>query len=220
MAHGYTNRCTRTGVIVTKAYQGPGAQDRCAREAVALAAVAGLLPVPQVISAGPTSLQMRLLPGVHGQDLIEAGRPEPVLAACGRILRRLHGLRVPPALARAGAVGTDVLVHGDFGPNNVLLDPGADAVTAVLDWEWAHAGDPIDDLAWCEFIMRLHHPRDAWALDAFYAAYGHRPAWQDVKQAIVSRCRQMREFCDRWEPGGTAATRWDDRLAVVRSWSD
>ena len=38
------------------------------------------------------------------------------------------------------------LVHGDFNPSNILID-AAGEVTGVLDWEFAHAGDPIADVA-------------------------------------------------------------------------
>lgn len=37
------------------------------------------------------------------------------------------------------------LVHGDFNPTNLLI-VGND-VSAVLDWEWAHSGSPLSDLA-------------------------------------------------------------------------
>jgi aminoglycoside phosphotransferase (APT) family kinase protein len=39
-----------------------------------------------------------------------------------------------------------VLVHGDFRVGNLLVDPGG--LVAVLDWEFAHLGDPREDLAW------------------------------------------------------------------------
>ncbi|MET0377668.1 MAG: phosphotransferase family protein [Spongiibacteraceae bacterium] len=39
-----------------------------------------------------------------------------------------------------------VLVHGDAGPANFLYHEGK--VTAVLDWEMTHLGDPMEDLAW------------------------------------------------------------------------
>lgn len=39
-----------------------------------------------------------------------------------------------------------VLVHGDLNPKNVLVDPGSGTVTALLDWEFAHAGHPWTDL--------------------------------------------------------------------------
>lgn len=46
--------------------------------------------------------------------------------------------------------GAPVLVHGDAGPGNFLFKDGH--LSAVIDWEFAHLGDPHDDLAW--FSMR------------------------------------------------------------------
>lgn len=42
--------------------------------------------------------------------------------------------------------GPIVLVQGDTGPGNFLYADGR--VTAILDFELAHWGDPMDDLAW------------------------------------------------------------------------
>jgi aminoglycoside phosphotransferase (APT) family kinase protein len=39
-----------------------------------------------------------------------------------------------------------VLVHGDFRNGNFVV--GADGIRAVLDWELAHVGDPMEDLGW------------------------------------------------------------------------
>ena len=50
---------------------------------------------------------------------------------------------------RDNAPSTDTkltLVHGDFRNGNLMIDP--DGVRAVLDWELAHIGDPMEDLAW------------------------------------------------------------------------
>ena len=38
------------------------------------------------------------------------------------------------------------LVHGDFRHGNLII--GAEGVRAVLDWELAHTGDPMEDLGW------------------------------------------------------------------------
>ncbi len=38
------------------------------------------------------------------------------------------------------------LVHGDFRNGNLIV--GSDGVRAVLDWELAHLGDPMEDLGW------------------------------------------------------------------------
>jgi aminoglycoside phosphotransferase (APT) family kinase protein len=39
-----------------------------------------------------------------------------------------------------------VLVHGDYRTGNYLADESG--VTAILDWEGAHLGDPVEDLGW------------------------------------------------------------------------
>lgn len=38
------------------------------------------------------------------------------------------------------------VVHGDFRNGNLIVGP--DGVRAVLDWELAHVGDPLEDLGW------------------------------------------------------------------------
>ncbi|MEY2570157.1 MAG: hypothetical protein QOE63_507 [Acidimicrobiaceae bacterium] len=38
------------------------------------------------------------------------------------------------------------VVHGDFRLGNLMV--GADGLRAVLDWEIAHLGDPMEDLGW------------------------------------------------------------------------
>lgn len=47
------------------------------------------------------------------------------------------------------------LVHGDFRLGNLLvrpddtIGPTSPALAAVLDWELAHLGNPVEDLGWC-----------------------------------------------------------------------
>jgi aminoglycoside phosphotransferase (APT) family kinase protein len=48
--------------------------------------------------------------------------------------------------------GPAVLCHGDVGPKNFMFEDGR--ITALIDWEHAHVGDPMDDLAW--WIFRGH----------------------------------------------------------------
>jgi aminoglycoside phosphotransferase (APT) family kinase protein len=115
------------------------------------------------------------------------------------------------------------LVHGDFGPNNLLLGFTSNlstyAVTAVVDWEFGHLGDPIEDLAWCEWIVRMHHPDRVDALDAFFEAYGAPvPDWPLRQAAMVDRCVELREFCRRWEPDGAAVAQWDKRIRATAGW--
>lgn len=64
-----------------------------------------------------------------------APEPHPVLELAIRWL----GLRIPRSETLA-------VVHGDFRIGNVIVGP--DGLRAVLDWELAHAGDPLEDLGW------------------------------------------------------------------------
>ncbi len=64
------------------------------------------------------------------------GAPDPALVFSLRWLRR----NVPDY------DGPPVLVQGDTGPGNFMYERGR--VTAVVDWELAHLGDPMDDIAW------------------------------------------------------------------------
>lgn len=47
---------------------------------------------------------------------------------------------------RPAPIESPVLVHGDYRTGNYLVDETG--VTAILDWEGAHLGDPIEDLGW------------------------------------------------------------------------
>ena len=48
----------------------------------------------------------------------------------------------------------EVLVHGDFRNGNLIVD--RDGLAAVLDWELAHRGDPMEDLGWlCQRAWRF-----------------------------------------------------------------
>lgn len=56
------------------------------------------------------------------------------------------------------------IVHGDAGLHNTLGED--DRLTGLLDWEFTHAGDPAEDLAYCRFLVSRILP---W--EDFMAAY-------------------------------------------------
>ncbi len=66
-----------------------------------------------------------------------------------------------------------VLVHGDFRMGNVLFGP--DGARAILDWELAHAGDPMEDLGWiCVRSWRFGGDRPVGGIgtrEELFAAY-------------------------------------------------
>lgn len=87
----------------------------------------------------------------------------------------------PDLAARIEITVTDLLgppqclVHGDFSPKNILAD---DERVCVLDWEVAHAGDPVFDLAFLvthlmlKAVRRPELAQHYHALgDAFLSAY-------------------------------------------------
>lgn len=200
LPHGYSHDTRGDGVTVVKRYRGPRAAERHATERAALLRLAGgPVPVPPVLDSPPDVLVTGHLPGVHGQDLIQAGHTAEVLHSCGRALRLI------PA----------PLVHGDYGPNNTLYDPRTYAVTAVLDWEFSHDGDPVEDLAWAEWIVRMHHPDQTPALDALFDGYGDRPPWHVRRGFMLAKCHSMLEL-PRLD--ATGVERWRQFLKITAEW--
>jgi aminoglycoside phosphotransferase (APT) family kinase protein len=64
-----------------------------------------------------------------------------------------------------------VLVHGDYGFHNLIMDQGE--VTAILDWEFAHMGDPAEDVNYCRQFIERYVPFD-YFLER-YTARGGKP---------------------------------------------
>lgn len=215
--HGYTNQTVLKGRAVQKTYAGPDAQPRQAAEHRALTSLEGHFPVPRVTATGPGWISTRFIDGVHGQDLVAAGHAVHVLTECGRLLRWLHALE--PQLVDPSAADDTVIQHGDFGPNNMLF--GTDGKTvAVLDWEFSTTGRAITDLAWCEWVIRMHHPEVIPDLIAFFDAYGSRPPWSVRHTEMIRRCRWLEDFTRRWDPTGPGVTVWQQRTRVVQGWNE
>jgi aminoglycoside phosphotransferase (APT) family kinase protein len=72
---------------------------------------------------------------------------------------------------RARPSSRTVLVHGDFKPGNALLL--GDRISAMLDWETAHLGDPLEDLGWITNPVRAkeHRIPGLWERAQIVAAY-------------------------------------------------
>ena len=80
------------------------------------------------------------------------------------------------ALARMRAeckpgLGETALVHGDTLSHNLLVKDGK--VTALLDWEFVHVGDPAQDLAYCRHAVEQCIPWQEFM--SIYLAAGGRP---------------------------------------------
>jgi len=99
-----------------------------------------------------------VLCGIHGLDratLPQLRRMTPAMEIA-ELTRDYHGFDWPrPVFDLAlrwladndpGSVQQETLVHGDFRNGNLII--GEDGIRAVLDWELAHFGDPMEDLGW------------------------------------------------------------------------
>ncbi len=78
-----------------------------------------------------------------------------------------------------------VVVHGDYRTGNFLEEGGR--ITAILDWEFVHLGDPHEDLAWVSlpiytagspYLCRLLEPAH------FYARYREKAGVQITAEAL------------------------------------
>jgi aminoglycoside phosphotransferase (APT) family kinase protein len=100
--------------------------------------------------------------------------------------------RKPPPSARP------TLVHGDYRTGNYLADESG--VTAILDWEGAHLGDPVEDLGWlCVKSWRFG------AIDKPAGGFGSREElWRAYEQAGGAKVDRARAHW--WEVFGTV--RW------------
>ncbi len=207
LAHSYTNTCWVVGDRFHKRYEGSDAAQRMRVELEALEQVAGRIPVPAVLDCNERRREVTFarVAGENGQDLIERGCANLALAAAGRTLRALHSSAGP------------TLVHGDYGPQNLLHDPATCEVVAVVDWEFAHLGDPVDDLAWAEWIVRLHHPAAVGAVTKLLAAYGSDPGWDTRHTSMLAACQRLRLHGERFNDYA-AATLWTSREAATANW--
>jgi aminoglycoside phosphotransferase (APT) family kinase protein len=102
------------------------------------------------------------------------------------------------------------LLHGDFRTGNYLVDRGE--LTAVLDWEFAAFGDPLEDLGWMlgRYWRFGAYERDAGGIgsrEALLAGYeaevGHAidrgavPYWEvmgTVRWAVIALMQAARHF--------------------------
>jgi aminoglycoside phosphotransferase (APT) family kinase protein len=118
------------------------------------------------------------VPGLVDDDQIERfktvlddmGEPHPVFEIAFRWLERNR----PPA-------GERRVVHGDFRLGNIMVNE--EGLVAILDWELAHLGDPMEDLGWlCVRAWRFGGEQPVAGIgslqelfDAYESASGIRP---------------------------------------------
>ena len=107
-----------------------------AREMLAVALGRALANVHRIeVAAAPGLVEVDAL-ALSRDRLDEIGEPHPAFELA---FRWLDEHRPSPCLPVS-------VVHGDFRLGNVIVDPAG--LQAVIDWELAHLGDPMEDLGW------------------------------------------------------------------------
>ncbi|HEX3051936.1 MAG TPA: phosphotransferase, partial [Aggregatilineaceae bacterium] len=110
------------------------------------------------------------------------------------LLARMHAIDARPFLPPSDA--GHALIHGDMWPGNVLWKDGK--IAAVIDWEDAACGDPLEDVAISRFEMLLFFGVEA--MDNFTQTY------QTLTQIDLTPLREWdRRAAERVEPDEWAA---------------
>jgi aminoglycoside phosphotransferase (APT) family kinase protein len=133
------------GYLVTELVEGETIPRRILRDDAYAGARAVLAAQCGEALAAIHSIPPSAVPGLHGGDQVtlfrdvldSTGQPHPAFELA---FRWLETNRPPPT------PGGERVVHGDFRNGNLVVGP--DGLRAVLDWELAHLGDPMEDLGW------------------------------------------------------------------------
>ena len=112
--------------------------------------------------------------------------------------------------------GAAVLCQGDTGPGNFLYK--GDEVVGVVDWELAHIGDPMDDIAWLSWRATQHgFPDFPERLREYERLSGITVAPDRVFYYRVNACARLGPWFGLADMGQAAARRraeGDDPAAI------
>jgi Ser/Thr protein kinase RdoA (MazF antagonist) len=129
--------------MVVERIEGETIPRRVLREPELASARAGLARECGRVLAALHSITPEQVPGLASEDQVL--RYRQVLDAMGQPVPTFEAAFAWLEANRPSSSG-EAIVHGDFRNGNLLVGP--DGLRAVLDWELAHLGDPIEDLGW------------------------------------------------------------------------
>ncbi|GAB2612413.1 phosphotransferase family protein [Pseudactinotalea suaedae] len=190
------------GAVVEKRMADPLRHDT---EVLALRALRHTdLPVPRLVEVRPGTILMTLMPGERLDGMSADARLDGLRASTA-LLRRLHEVPPPPGLPpapddaliirryrEAGGPPLPLVVpppthapvfcHGDWTAGNLLATDGT--ITAVIDWEAAHLGDPLREVSRAAWGATRDDPRALRAVaDAYGADLALVHAWSAIHAA-------------------------------------
>lgn len=181
---GGESKALRNPFFIVRAVEGETIARKIQRDEAFAAARRVLTADMGRAMAATHSIPLASVPGLAEQDEIayyrkvldDLGEPHPVFEVAFRWL----GANRPANTGKS-------VVHGDFRLGNVMV--GESGLTAVLDWELAHIGDPMEDLGWvCVKAWRFGGPKPVAGIgeyeelfDAYESAGRPRPDFEVVR---------------------------------------
>lgn len=173
------------GDLVVDRLVGAGDVDGLARLGASMGRLAGTLAGMPMLRPGPfTDAELSLGEFPEGGlaewvDQHLSDWPEPDRARLRRVADAAQDL--------LDTVGRACLVHSDLNPKNVLVDRRTTTVSAVLDWEFAHAGHPWTDVG--NLVRFERHPA---YVDAVLSA------WTDLRGGDAEDLLDGARAADLW----------------------
>lgn len=114
--------------------------------------------------------------------------------------------------------GARSLVHGDYQMANLLID--GDQVSAILDWEFAHIGNPVYDLGYFYFMAESLASWEEF-MRAYREAGGFTPTNAQLDYCILFAATRLGVMVCQTEAGFESGTMKGIRPAVVcGNWND
>ncbi len=129
----------------------------------------------------------------------------------------LDGLRTVADTAQVllDSVDRTCLVHSDFNPKNLLVDPDTGTVTGLLDWEFSHSGNPFSDLG-----NLLRFERDPVLVESVLTAYDQAQSATPANLLDLGRAADLWALVDlagRRDANPVATRAHDLLLAIART---
>lgn len=219
LPYGYTNSTRLENRIVVKTYSGADSQSRFLTELVMYQQLRDMPFMPELVGYDKDALtiSMRYVESRHAQDLLEE-YCDIVLFSLGKLARELQLVKID-TIVESKRNAPDVLVHGDFGPQNLLFAPESFSEPYLVDWEWAHFGDRFEDIAWAEWIIRMHYDSNQQMIASLYKGFGIVPLWEARRELMIRKCEKILDFAKR-DDNTQAISTWIDRVAQVKSFKE
>jgi aminoglycoside phosphotransferase (APT) family kinase protein len=173
--------------------------DVAGREAFVMERVRGETIGRRIVKSPPSGLDVQLaeeLAKIHAipparVPFLESGDP------VARFYEELDSVGEPhPAIElglhwvkeRLPAHRNPVVVHGDWRIGNIAVDE--EGIVAVLDWEFAHLADPVEDLAWplvraWRFGADDKHLGGVGELDRYLARYAELTGLEVTREELL-----------------------------------